>query len=230
MAVATAATLLLEVRRARCAWHAPAHGGVDLHRGYEVSYHSRGSCRPSLSRRLCVRSGACDACPLLEVSERASLVAYLRGDRAAQGRHSSCVPRQGRGAPRLQFSPTTFFTHLHLKHFHHPKIPPKTNSLPTSPLFPSFKIHHFTSPFSSPTTKTTHSLPPPLTPQNLSSLKPTPKNFFALRAAPPARPSGPGLRPTPPACASTARPSGPSLRPLRLFPLGPAGQRRLRTQ
>ena len=201
MAVATAATLLLEVRRARCAWHAPAHGGVDLHRGYEVSYHSRGSCRPSLSRRLCVRSGACDACPLLEVSERASLVANLRGDRAAQGRHSSYLARQGRGAPNFSFSPTTFFTHLHLKHFHHPKIPPKTNSLPTSPLFPSFKIHHFTSPFSSPTTKTTHSLPPPLTPQNLSSLKPTPQKF--LRA--PRGASGAALRARPPADASGVR-------------------------
>ena len=31
-----------------------------------------------------------------------------------------------------------------------------------------------------------------------------PQFFIALRAAPPARPSGPGLRPTPPACASGA--------------------------
>jgi len=100
----------------------------------------------------------------------------------------------------------------------------KTNQLPTSPLFPSFKIHHFTPHFHFPTTKTTHSLPPPPPPQNLSSLKPTPQIFLALRAgasgaalrpgpasgrrlrrAPPARPSGPGLRPTPPACASGVR-------------------------
>ena len=63
-----------------------------------------------------------------------------------------------------------------------------------------------------PVTKTTHSLPPPPPHQNLpnlATLKPTPQNFLALRAGVCLRrgpPSGPGLRPTPPACASGAAP------------------------
>jgi len=120
--------------------------------------------------------------------------------------------------PGFNFLPQPFSHTYTYNNFHHPKIPSKTNSLPTSPLFPSFKIHHFTSPFSSPTTKTTHSLPPPPPPQNLSSLKPTPQIFLAapLRAGA----SGAALRARPPADTSGVR--------LRRGPPGPASGQRLR--